>query len=249
MAEHTIFDAASTGAGIHDEPRPYAMMLSDLEKDQRRQLRGAVKGQFDREHFHRDTRLVPGDAAGCFHLVNVTSGRLIARLSQHEADTYTLNPHIRQVQKQLYSRMHLLMSSQVFGNGGKLQESALPLQHSDRIIPSHTVVADQWKDEQRIAAFDDWTRCHATSVNHWGQRKLLLAEIEFMTRHGDQALTVVYAGASPGVLDGGGCLHVSMHAMQAPTCRSCAVFFQTTLSFLLTQPRSRLRSEHIHVLA
>lgn len=33
---------------------------------------------------------------------------------------------------------------------------------------------------------------------HWGQRKLLIAEIEFLTLHGHLADTVVYAGAAPG---------------------------------------------------
>ena len=39
------------------------------------------------------------------------------------------------------------------------------------------------------------------SAIHWGQRKLLLSEIEFLTLIGDEALaggTVVYAGAAPG---------------------------------------------------
>mgnify|MGYP001439167833 CR=1 FL=1 len=36
------------------------------------------------------------------------------------------------------------------------------------------------------------------SVEHWGQRKLLFSEIEFLTLYGDRALTVVYAGAAPG---------------------------------------------------
>ena len=37
-----------------------------------------------------------------------------------------------------------------------------------------------------------------TSVVHWGQRKLLIAEIQFLTRYGHLADTVVYAGAAPG---------------------------------------------------
>ena len=36
------------------------------------------------------------------------------------------------------------------------------------------------------------------STNHWGQRKLLLSEIEFLTEYGDRSSTVVYAGAAPG---------------------------------------------------
>jgi hypothetical protein len=31
-------------------------------------------------------------------------------------------------------------------------------------------------------------------VNHWGQRKLLLSEIEFLTLHGEPGALIVYAG-------------------------------------------------------
>jgi len=36
------------------------------------------------------------------------------------------------------------------------------------------------------------------TVIHWGQRKLLLSEIEFLTKFGVPGATVVYAGAAPG---------------------------------------------------
>uniref|UniRef100_A0A7S4IMR7 Cap-specific mRNA (nucleoside-2'-O-)-methyltransferase n=1 Tax=Vannella robusta TaxID=1487602 RepID=A0A7S4IMR7_9EUKA len=36
------------------------------------------------------------------------------------------------------------------------------------------------------------------TTNHWGQRKLLLSEIEFLTEYGERSKTVVYAGAAPG---------------------------------------------------
>eukprot|EP00913_Durusdinium_trenchii_P010292 g9653.t1 len=36
------------------------------------------------------------------------------------------------------------------------------------------------------------------TVLHWGQRKLILAEIEFLTRYYEKATCVVYAGAAPG---------------------------------------------------
>ena len=36
------------------------------------------------------------------------------------------------------------------------------------------------------------------STVHWGQRKLLLSEIEFLTRYSQDGMTVVYAGAAPG---------------------------------------------------
>eukprot|EP01129_Flabellula_baltica_P007253 TRINITY_DN279_c0_g1_i1.p1 TRINITY_DN279_c0_g1~~TRINITY_DN279_c0_g1_i1.p1 ORF type:complete len:373 (+),score=55.73 TRINITY_DN279_c0_g1_i1:95-1213(+) len=36
------------------------------------------------------------------------------------------------------------------------------------------------------------------TVIHWGQRKLLLSEIEFLSKYGTESKNVVYAGASPG---------------------------------------------------
>ena len=38
----------------------------------------------------------------------------------------------------------------------------------------------------------------AKTVEHWGQRKLLLSEIEFLMMHATKDTTVVYAGAAPG---------------------------------------------------
>jgi cap2 methyltransferase len=40
------------------------------------------------------------------------------------------------------------------------------------------------------------------TVMHWGQRKLLLSEIEFLTKYGVSGATVVYAGAAPGTHTG-----------------------------------------------
>lgn len=37
-----------------------------------------------------------------------------------------------------------------------------------------------------------------TTIQHWGQRKLLLSEIEFLTLYGKEGGTLVYAGAAPG---------------------------------------------------
>jgi len=37
------------------------------------------------------------------------------------------------------------------------------------------------------------------SVIHWGQRKLLLSEIEFLTNYGHPESDIVYAGAAPGI--------------------------------------------------
>jgi cap2 methyltransferase len=36
------------------------------------------------------------------------------------------------------------------------------------------------------------------TVNHWGQRKLLFSEIEFLTLYGEKDISCIYAGAAPG---------------------------------------------------
>lgn len=38
----------------------------------------------------------------------------------------------------------------------------------------------------------------AKTVEHWGQRKLLMSEIEFLTNYATDNCTVVYVGAAPG---------------------------------------------------
>lgn len=42
----------------------------------------------------------------------------------------------------------------------------------------------------------DWD--HKKTIIHWGQRKLLMSEIMFLTQWGDLSKQVVYAGAAPG---------------------------------------------------
>lgn len=48
------------------------------------------------------------------------------------------------------------------------------------------------------------------SVQHWGQRKLLLSEIEFLTMYSDRDRPLVYAGAAPGT-------HMPVLAKMFPT--------------------------------
>ena len=50
-------------------------------------------------------------------------------------------------------------------------------------------------DAPRVEYRDD----QSAKGTHWGQRKLLMSEIEFLTRHGSRSQIVVYAGAAPGV--------------------------------------------------
>ena len=53
--------------------------------------------------------------------------------------------------------------------------------------------------KQRLLKSGDSSRPYTpdernTSALHWGQRKLMMSEIEFLTLHGDKAQLVVYAG-------------------------------------------------------
>jgi hypothetical protein len=57
------------------------------------------------------------------------------------------------------------------------------------------------------------------SAMHWGQRKLLLSEIEFLTNYGQDGRTVLYAGAAPGT-------HITYLSKLFPE-----------LSFILVDPR------------
>ena len=43
-----------------------------------------------------------------------------------------------------------------------------------------------------------FTRSYEKTVNHWGQRKLLMSEIQFFTEYSRDGDIVVYAGAAPG---------------------------------------------------
>lgn len=60
-----------------------------------------------------------------------------------------------------------------------------------------------FKSLKRILLNDDprkkyEVRKERRTVNHWGQRKLFLSEIEFLTLYSNDGDTVVYAGAAPG---------------------------------------------------
>eukprot|EP00045_Choanoeca_perplexa_P009328 m.89364 g.89364 ORF g.89364 m.89364 type:complete len:581 (+) comp14855_c0_seq28:189-1931(+) len=84
----------------------------------------------------------------------------------------------------LTSNHHL--ASQVLGNKPGLYTSATD-------IPFETVL----RDDAPRASYR--RRKHEKkSVIHWGQRKLLMCEMEFLTKYGDLAPLVVYAGAASG---------------------------------------------------
>ena len=146
----------------------------------RRELRGAVKTGFDRVRFQADSRLV-AESCGAFRLVQMHTGTCMAELTPTEAAVYTENPHLRQV----------------FGNSGALQVRATPISPEDRLL-SCNITGDSEQDGGTAPGLDALLTGHATSIIHWGQRKLFIAELEFMLLHGGDAQTVIYAGAAPG---------------------------------------------------
>ena len=78
------------------DAEPYKMILTDIEREQRSKLRGAVKNHFDRTKYIHDVRL-QCDQDGLPILYNVTSKKLVSRLSDVEAQVFVENPHIQQV--------------------------------------------------------------------------------------------------------------------------------------------------------
>jgi len=93
------------------------------------------------------------------------------RLSAEMMEVWEHNPHIRQV----------------LANRREFHPSKTPLSQSDRIVtPQSGRLAYQRRQGE------------AKTVCHWGQRKLILSEIEFLTNYGEKSHLVVYAGAAPG---------------------------------------------------
>lgn len=81
------------------------------------------------------------------------------------------NPHVRQV----------------LANRRPLQRAGRPLLPSDRMLHE---ASPRTPYARRIG--------EAKTVDHWGQRKLLLSEIEFLTHYAREGDVVLYAGAAPG---------------------------------------------------
>lgn len=87
------------------------------------------------------------------------------------------------------------------------------------------------------------------TVVHWGQRKLLLSEIEFLTRYGEGCARVLYAGAAPGthipflatlfpqftfvLVDPG---EFKISSSQVPSIEVRREFFSATLAEKLREP-------------
>ena len=90
-------------------------------------------------------------------------------LNAAETKIYEENPHLREV----------FMNREKIIKTDRFERQLHP--PTSRIIQSTT-------DSKR----------HVTT-EYWGQRKLLLTEIEFLTTHSDERCLVIYAGAAPGL--------------------------------------------------
>jgi len=93
------------------------------------------------------------------------------KLSREHRYIYEDNPHIRQV----------------FANERQFIRDGKTLCAEDRY---ETTASGHTRYSRRQG--------EAKTVDHWGQRKLLFSEIEFLTLYGDKGCTIVYAGAAPG---------------------------------------------------
>lgn len=95
--------------------------------------------------------------------------------TEEDACVYRENPHIRQV----------------YANGGVLQRVGREMTDEDRRLDLKTCPRTPYRRRQG----------EAKTVDHWGQRKLLLSEMEFFTNYSDFATPslCVYAGAAPGL--------------------------------------------------
>lgn len=131
---------------------------------------GSTRSIFDRKKFWRDFRLV--EERGEVVLERVRNGEIMSRLSYYEAEIFSDNPHIQQV----------------FANGREFIRLKREMRASDRYASPDLLPRTAYQRRQG----------EAKTVEHWGQRKLLLSEIEFLTLHAHKATVCLYAGAAPG---------------------------------------------------
>jgi hypothetical protein len=102
------------------------------------------------------------------------------------------NPHLQQA---LHYHEHLQINNTPFDDNNRILSDTIPrMQYYQR-------------------------KGHIKSTMHWGQRKLLMSEIEFLTNFGEPSRTVLYVGAAPGT-------HINYLATLFPD-----------LNFVLVDPR------------
>lgn len=68
------------------------------------------------------------------------------------------------------------------------------IDHSEFTTSTHRLLR---LDSPRMP-YSEEGKAHHRNALHWGQRKLLLSEIEFLTQYSQQGDIVIYAGAAPG---------------------------------------------------
>jgi len=88
----------------------------------------------------------------------------------------------------------------------KLETSIQQLEELKEKI--HFMLDDQHFQRKQYAHIKDWEQ--KKDIIYWGQRKLFLSELWFLTKYGHLASTVVYAGAAPGY-------HITFLACLFPT--------------------------------
>ena len=78
----------------------------------------------------------------------------------------------------------------------KLHDENVHTTQNDNINIKHDFTRILKNDTPRLKYYKNGNKLK--SVIHWGQRKLLMVEIEFLTNFSDEYDTVLYAGAAPG---------------------------------------------------
>jgi len=125
----------------------------------------------DRQKYERDTIVSEtGDGTAVLRLRR--GGEALCQLTRDELAIYLANPHLRQA----------------FANRSPPVLVGRELTATDRIADKAFLPRTPYARRQG----------EAKTVEHWGQRKLLMSEIEFLTLYGHLAQLVVYAGAAPG---------------------------------------------------
>lgn len=95
------------------------------------------------------------------------------RLTDKWRQVYNRNPHLREV----------------FMNGRFIENNDKEFTKDQRILTTHVPSSNSGNENGK----------KYSTTEHWGQRKLLLTEMEFLTKYaGEDKYIVVYAGAAPG---------------------------------------------------
>lgn len=169
-------DVLSRTAVVADEDTRLGkklLVMSKHDLEQRRGLLGSNRSILDRQKFWREFQVKRSSRGGVAQLVDLRTRKVIREFrSESQLKVYTENPHIQQV----------------FANGRDFVHLGRALKMEDRFASRELLPRTGYKRRQG----------EVKTIEHWGQRKLLLSEIEFMLLHGHKATTVVYAGAAPG---------------------------------------------------